>query len=168
MSVATSTSTSAVTLVYVATHFTDKMLMLLGNIIRDSGLSMTYFTSIRATLERGIKAWLISGHLRKVTLEIFNPGTETLIRRWDLDWDKCAAAEALFWVDVGDIRYHIKKSGAVSTDCGYKFLADTAPGRPNVEGWGEGKYADTSGLKQYSLGTTISGGGHGSRTTVWK
>jgi HORMA domain-containing protein len=165
---ASATSTSVVTLVYVATHFTDKMLLLLGNIIRESGLSMTYFTSNRATLERGIKTWLLSGHLRKVTLEVFKPGTQTLIQRWDLDWDKCDAAETLFWVDVVDIRYHIKKTGVIPSTCGYNFLVDTAPGHPAVAGWGTGTYADTSGLKQYSLGTTISGGGYGSRTTYYK
>ncbi len=162
------TSTSATTFTHVTTYFADKMLMLLGNIIRDSGLSMSHFTSNRETLERGLKAWLQSGHLRKVTLEIYHPGTTSLIRRWDLDWDKCETAEAAFYVDVEDIKYHMRKLGVISTSCGYEFIVDTKPGKPAVSGWSTANYADTTGLKLFSLGTTISGGSYGSRTSYWK
>jgi hypothetical protein len=167
MSTATATGTAATTFTHVTTYFADKMLMLLGNIIRDSGLSMTHFASNRAVLELGLKTWLQSGHLRKVTLEIFTPNA-SLIRRWDLDWDKCNAAETGFWVDVADIKYHLAKAGVVPTNCTYRFLTDTKPGRPAVHGWQDSSYSDTSGLKQFSLGTTISGGSYGSRTSYWK
>jgi hypothetical protein len=164
----TATATAATTFTHVTKYFADKMLMLLGNIIRDSGLSMTQFTSIRSVLELGIKAWLQSGHLRKVTLQIFKPGTTTLVRRWDLDWDKCDAAESGFWVDIADIKYHLAKAGVVPADCTYNFLVDTKPEEPSVPGWGKGSYADTTGLKQFSLGTTVSAGGYGSQTSYWK
>src|SRR4051812_45453634 len=113
----TATATATTTFTHVTNYFADKMLMLLGNIIRDSGLSMTQFTSVRSVLEQGIKTWLQSGHLRKVTLEIFKPGSTTLVRRWDLDWDKCDAAESGFWVDIADIKYHLAKAGVVTTHC---------------------------------------------------
>lgn len=164
----TGTATVTTTFTHVTTYFADKMLMLLGNIIRDSGLSMTQFTSIRSVLELGIKTWLESDHLRSVTLEIFKPDTTTLIRRWDLDWDKCDIAESGFWVDIRDIKYHLAKAGVLAADCTYSFLVDTKPGRPTVPGWGTGKYADTGGLKQFCLGTTVSAGGYGSRTSYWK
>jgi len=163
---ATATLTS--TFSHVVTHFSDKMLMLLGNIIRDSGLSMEKFIEDRSILELGLKTWLQSGHLRKVTLEIFKPGTRDLIRRWDLDWDKCDAAETGFWVDIADIKYHLKKAGVMASDCPYRFLVDNKDGRPDVPNFTKTEYADTTGLKQYSLGTTISGGSYGSRTSYWK
>jgi len=162
------TATLSSTFSHVVTHFSDKMLMLLGNIIRDSGLSMTKFSDERSILERGLKTWLQSGHLRKVTLEIFKPGTRDLIRRWDLEWDKCEAAETGFWVDIADIKYHLRKAGVISADCPYRFLVDTEPGEPAVAGFTTAPYSDTTGLKQYSLGTTISGGSYGSRTSYWK
>lgn len=164
----TGTSTTPATFTNVTTYFADKMLMLLGNIIRDSGLSMTHFTGKRAVLELGIKSWLESGHLKKVTLEIYKPGSTTLIQRWDLDWDKCTAAEAGFWVDVADIKYHLAKAGVVPSTCSYQFIVDTKPGHPAVPGWGTGNYAATTGLKQFSVGVTISGEGHGSRTSYWR
>jgi len=164
----TATATSATTFTHVTTYFADKMLMLLGNIIRDSGLEMAHFSNSRAILERGIKTWLQSGHLRKVTLEIFMPGTASLIRRWDLDWDKCDTAETGFYVDVADIKYHMKKAGVIPASCPYKFIVDTKPEKPTVSGWGTTNYADTTGLKLFSLGTTISGGSYGSRTSYWK
>src|SRR5262245_47268055 len=113
----TATATSTTTFTHVTTYFADKMLMLIGNIIRDSGLSMRPCESSRSTLEQGLKTWLQSGHLVKVTLEIFKPGTTTLIRRWDLDWNKCDAAEAGFWVDIADIKYHLAKAGVVPSSC---------------------------------------------------
>ena len=164
----TATATLTTSFVQVVTHFTDKMLMLLGNIIRDSGLSMSKFTNDRSILERGLKTWLASGHLRTVTLEIFKPGTRELIRRWDLEWDKCEAAEIGFWVDVADIKYHLRKSGVLASDCPYRFIVDTVPGEPHVDGFSSTTYSDTSGLKQYSIGTTISGGSYGTRTSYWK
>lgn len=164
----TATATYTTSFTHVVTHFSDKMLMLLGNIIRDSGLSMSTFSSERSTLERGLKTWLQSGHLRKVTLEIFKPNTRELIRRWDLEWDKCEAAEIGFWVDVADIKYHLKKSGYLSTDCPYRFVVDNRPGRPDVDGFSSTEFSDTTGLKQYSLGATITGGGYGSQTSYWK
>lgn len=113
----TATATVTTTFTHVTTYFSDKMLLLLGNIIRDSGLNMTSFSSIRPTLELGIRTWLQSGHLNKVTLEIFKPGTTSLLRRWDLEWDKCPAAEAGFWVDVSDIKYHMQKAGIIAATC---------------------------------------------------
>lgn len=168
MSTATGTSTNPTTFTHVTTFFADKMLLLLGNIIRDSGLDMAHFASSRKNLEHGIKVWLESGHLRKVTLEIFKPGTKTLIRRWDLDWDKCDAAESGFWVDIIDIKYHLKKQGVIAADCPYRFLIDNKPGRPSIPGWSTTEYTSTGSLKLYSLGTTISAGGNGSRTSYWK
>jgi len=164
----TATATVTTTFTHVTTYFADKMLMLVGNIIRDSGLSMGHFASSRSILEQGLKTWLQSGHLLKVTLEIFRPGTTTLIRRWDLDWNKCDAAESGFWVDIADIKYHMAKAGVVPSNCGYKFIVHTRPGEPFVAGWSQTSYADTSGLKEFSLGTTISGGSYGSRTSYWK
>ena len=164
----TGTSTTTGTFTHVTTYFADKMLMLLGNIIRDSGLSMSHFTSNRATLELGLKTWIQSGHLLKLTLEIFKPGTTSLIRRWDLDWDKCDNAEAGFWVDVADIKYHMAKLGVIPAACDYNFIVDRRPGWAPVDGWVIASYADTTGLKQFSLGTTISAGGYGSRTFYWK
>jgi len=165
---ATSTGTSAATFTNVTTYFADKMLLLLGNIIRDSGLDMANFSCRRGEIEKGIKTWIQSGHLRKVTLEIFKPGTKTLLRRWDLDWDKCDAAESGFWVDVADIRYHLKKSGVIAKDCPYGFLFDCKPGYKPLPGWTRVHYADTTGLTLHSLGTTISAGGYGSRAAYWR
>ncbi len=164
----TGTATSVTTFTHVTTYFADKMLMLLGNIIRDSGLSMSNFSSQRAELENGIKVWLQSNHLNKVTLEIFKPGTSTLIRRWDLEWDKCNTAEAVFWVDIADIKYHMAKLGVIAGDCSYSILVDRKPGFQELPGWGVGKYADTSALKQFSLGAAISAGGNVARATYWK
>lgn len=164
----TGTATSASTFTHVTTYFADKMVMLLGNIIRDSGLDMADFSSTRNSLEQGIKIWLQSGHLKKVTLEIFKPGTTTLIRRWDLEWDKCDTAEAGFWVDIADIKYHMAKLGVIAKNCGYRILVDRKPGYQVLDGWGFASFADTSALKQFSLGATISAGGNVARAAYWK
>jgi hypothetical protein len=168
MSTTAASGTSVASFTQVTKFFADKMMMLLGNIVRDSGLDMATFTANRTALERGLKTWLQSGHLISISLEIFAPGTTTLVRRWDLDWDKCDAAEAVFWADVVDIKYHLGKLGVHPSNYWYRFIVDRKPGFPAVEGWSKAEFADTSKLKKHCIGTTISAGGHGSRATYWK
>jgi L-alanine-DL-glutamate epimerase-like enolase superfamily enzyme len=35
-------------------------------------------------LERGVKTWLDTGHLKELVREVYDPGTDGLVGRWDL------------------------------------------------------------------------------------
>lgn len=73
------------TYAHTVTYVTDKLLLCLKDIIRESGLSPAKMTQEWATLERGISAWIGTKHLEKIVLEIFNPTTSALVSRWDLE-----------------------------------------------------------------------------------
>src|SRR6185295_7523134 len=83
--------------VYVA----DNILKSLKDIIRLSGLDPANLVGDWAVLLRGISTWIESRHLETVTLEIFDPKTDALIKRWDIavvyTWDISAGT---FWTDT--------------------------------------------------------------------
>jgi len=164
MSVATVTTTYT----HVVSYLTDKLILSLGNIIRDSGLDMQRFADQREAYERGIKAWLASGHLEKVILEVHDPATSALVKRWDFELYVDGDGELGFWFDPDDIKYHLLKSGKVPSKCGYAVIVDTKPGRPDVEGWSRCTLRDTGHLRQFCLGTTISASTTGTRTSYWR
>jgi Bacterial HORMA domain 2 len=161
-------STTVYTHVNVAAYITDKMLLSLGNIIRDSGLNMQKFVNQRDNCEIGIKTWLASGHLEKVILEVFDPLTNALVKRWDFHLYVDGDDELGFWFDPDDIRYHLLKAGKVPSKCGYTIVVVTKPGRPNIPGWSRCDLRDTSRLRQFCLGTTISADKTGTRTSYWR
>jgi hypothetical protein len=161
-------STTTTTRSHVATYLTDKMLLSLGNIIRDSGLNMQSFVNSRSTYEAGVKTWLNSGHLEKVILEIFDASTSSLVKRWDFDFFTDGNGELGFWFDPGDISYHLAKAGKSPSQCSYTIVVTTKPNRPDVAGWSSCNLRDTANLRQFCLGTTISASNMGARTSYWK
>ncbi len=165
MSVSTSTATHA----HVANHITDKMVLSLGNILRDSGLDMQRFSDQRETYQNGIKAWVASGHLEKVVLEIYDPVTNVLVPpRWDFELCVDGKGELGFWFDPNDIKYHLEKAGKPPAKCSYSVIVVNKPGRPDVTGWGACDFRNTNGLKQFCLGTTIAAGNTDVKTSYWK
>src|SRR5260370_316456 len=138
--------TTSTTHTHVITYLTEMMLYSLGNIIRDSGLDMERFADNRVNYERGIKEWLTSGHLEKVILEVFDPATAALVRRWDFELEVDGDGDLGFWFDGADIRYHLLKSGKIPSKCGYALIVATKPGRPDVAGWTPCTLRDTGQL----------------------
>ncbi|HEX04708.1 MAG TPA: HORMA domain containing protein, partial [Bacteroidetes bacterium] len=67
------------------TYVADNMLKSLKDIIRLSGMDPSKLVGDWGVLLRGISRWIESQHLEVVTLEIFDPHTDELIRRWDID-----------------------------------------------------------------------------------
>lgn len=163
-----STFVTTPTYTHTVVHLTDKLLTSFSNIIRDSGLDMGRFSRTRDSLEEGIKAWLESGHLEYVVLEIYEPGTNRLIRLWKFEVYTDGSGDQGFWFDGADIRYHLQKAGAVPSICNYEVKVHTKPNRPAVSGWTSCSFRDASKLRQYSLGTTISVGSTGARTSYYR
>lgn len=153
--------------VQVCAYATDKMLLSLGNIIRDSGLPMGTFVNNREVYERGIKTWLLSGHFEVLMLEIYNPPNDQLIRRWDFDWSPNGDGELGLWANPEEIRYHLLKSGKIPSQCTYVVKVHTKPNEPHVDGWTKCTLRSTSHLSQHSLGTTIGASSYRSRTAYW-
>lgn len=94
--------------VYVA----DNILKSLKDIIREVGLDPSKADGDYETNMRALRAWLSSQDLRQVNLEIFDPATDALITRWDLDiaygW---SADDGSFWTDTDQFEVRDPQGG---------------------------------------------------------
>lgn len=151
------------------TYVADNILKSLKDIIRESGLDPTDFVNDTEVNKRGITTWLESGHLESITLEIYNPRTDKLIKRWDIevryDWD---SGDATFWTDTDQIKMAILKAGIAPSSAKYALKVHNKPGRPSVDGWSSCSYRSTEGMVRQSLGSTIEHNGLGASASYWR
>lgn len=157
------------TYAHSVTYVSDNILKSLKDIIVSSGLNPTKLVDDRDVLHRGISAWLKSGHLKQVTLEIFDPATDKLIVRWDLDIVYgYGSDDGNFWTDTSQLRYHILKAGLAPSQASYRVLVNNDTGRPDVDGWSSCSARSTEGFVRQSLGSTISHNGLGAGAAYWR
>ncbi|MEA3015197.1 MAG: hypothetical protein QOD42_3742 [Sphingomonadales bacterium] len=151
------------------TYVADNILKSLKDIIRLSGLDPSKLVGSWESNMRAVRTWLESGHLRTVVLEIYDPRTDALVTRWDVDivytW---ASGDGSFWTDTDQLRYAIKKAGLVPAAASYRLLMDNKPGRPDVSGWTTSSYRSTDGMVRQSLGSTIEHSGLGASAAYWR
>lgn len=161
------TSTFVISYAYTVTYVTTKMLHLLSNIIRDIGLDPSKFTKDWNTYEDGISTWLASRHLQRVTLEVYDPRTNGLVTRWDIEVIYSSVGDGNLWVDAAAVRYAIAKAGLVPSSCLYDIKLKTHPGAPSVVGWSDCSFRSTDGFQRYSVGATVGGSGLSAQTAYW-
>jgi hypothetical protein len=149
------------------TYVTEKLILSIKQIIVNSGLSPAKMTQQWRSLEQAISTWISSKHLQQVYLEIFDPVTQKLICRWDLDIIYGYGGDGDFWADTEAIKYHIAKAGAIPATCEYRICVDNAPGAPTISGWTTVTLYSTEGLSRYSIGATIGSSGLGAGLAYW-
>jgi len=144
------------------TYVTDNVLKSLKDVIRLSGLSPENLVNTWDSKHRAIKTWIESQHLERVELEIYNPASNALILRWDLDivyqWSN---GDGSFYTDTEQLKYAIKKSGVAPENARYEVILKTKTGRPDVVGWGPCSSRSTEGMVRQSLGSTVEHSGLG-------
>lgn len=151
------------------TYVADNILKSIKDIIRLSGLDPEQFSSDWASNLLAIKTWLNSGHLERVILEVYDPISDGLIIRWDVDvvytW---AAGVGSFWTDTDQLKYAIRKAGVTPSQARYSLLLQNKPGRPDIQDWGPASYRSTDGMVKQSLGTTVEHSGLGANSGYWR
>ena len=151
------------------TYVADNILKSLKDIIRLSGLDPAKLVNSWESNMRALRAWLDSGHLQRVVLEIYHPETDALITRWDVDvvysW---SSGDGSFWTDTEQLKYHILKAGVAPSAAVYRLLMDHKDGRPDVEGWSKSSYRSTDGMVRQSLGSTVEHSGLGASAAYWR
>src|SRR5262245_29078533 len=130
-----STLVSVNTYTHSVSYITDKMLLSLKEIIRDSGLSPEKLTTEWSVLQRGLSIWLGSQHLEAVHLQVYVPTTSNLVGRWDFEIYYGSVGDGAMWVNTEDIRYHMRKAGYWPSLCEYRVVTTTKAGRSPVTGW---------------------------------
>lgn len=167
------TSVRVNTSTYAATHVATNMLRCIKQIVRESGLSTIKMQSQWSVLEAGVTAWLRSGHLTSLILEVYDPSKSAdadLVGRFDfkIDYGYYGDGEGDLWLDPDTVAYAIRKNGSYPAKCDYRLVADTAPGYPAVEGWSTTALRSTAGFTRHSVGTTIGGGSIGAGLSYYR
>lgn len=162
-----STATFVISYAYTVTHVTTKIMHILSNIIRDIGLDPAKFTRDWGVYEFGISTWLASRHLQRVTVEVYNPTTNDLVTRWDMDVVYSSVGDGNLWFDAAAVRYAIAKAGLAPSSCLYDIKLKTLSDRPYVAGWEDCSFRSTDGLNRYAVGATIGGNGLSTETAYW-
>lgn len=162
------TSVAVNTYTHSVTYLADNILKSLKDIIRESGLDPFNFTSDWESNKRAMTTWLESQDLQRVVLEIFNPVTDVLVIRWDIDIAYDWSGNGQFWTDTAQLKYHLKKAGVVPSTTKYKLMMETKPGRPAVSDWGTGYYRSTDGMVRQTLGSTVEHSGLAANAGYWR
>lgn len=160
------TNVAVNTYTHSVTYVADNILKSLKDIIRLVGLDPTEFVGDWELHMRGVQTWLNTGDLETVKLEIYNPKTDALILRWDIDiaygW---SGGDGSFWTDTEQLKYAIRKAGLVPSEARYRLLLKNKPSRPDVAGWSKASGRSTEGMVRQSLGTTVEHSGLGASTS---
>ncbi len=151
------------------TYVSDNILKSFKEIIRLSGLDPAHLASEWEVLLKGITTWISSSHLEKVILEIYNPKSNALVIRWDIEisytW---SSDDGNFWTDTEQLKYAIKKNGLIPSEAKYRLLISNKTGAPSVPGWSSTSLRSTQNMIQQSLGSTIQHNGLGANTSYWR
>lgn len=162
------TNVGVLTYTHSITYVTDKLLGSLQLIVRESGLDPGKIASDWKVLQAGLSTWLSTRHLRHLVLEVYDPSNSALVGRWDFEINYDQAGDGTLSLDTDQIKYTIQKSGRWPSKCDYRIVADNAPGRPDVVGWGTTTFRSTDGFTQHMIGTTINGSDITTGTSYWK
>lgn len=159
-------NTYTVSVTYVA----DNILKTLKDIIVGSGLDPSALAGSWESKMLALKTWLGSGHLTKVVLEIYNPVTDALIKRFDLEivYSWAGGDGGGFWTDTDQIRYALKKAGVTPSTAKYSILLEHKSGADPVPGWSSRDYRSTAGFVRQSIGGTIDHNGLGASGAYWR
>jgi len=162
-------NTHAYSTVYVASN----LLRGIKQIVRLSGLSTSGLVANWDVLEDGCATWVRTGHLRKLILEVYDPswsGGSDLVGRFDftIDYSYYADGTGELWMDPDTIAWTVRKNGSYPPACRYRVVADTDPGRPDVDGWSSTTLRSTSGLVRQVAGTATGGGRLGAELSYYR
>lgn len=162
------TSVAVNTYTHSVTYLADNILRSLKDIIRLSGLNPENLISNWSSNKRALSTWLESGDLKRVILEFFDPVTDELVTRWDIDIEYNWNGDGTFWTDTDQLRYHIKKAGLVPGTAKYDLILTVKPGTPDVAGWTDVSVRSTSGMVRQCLGSTIEHSGLAANSAYWR
>lgn len=167
------TSVRVNTVAHSTVHVASNMLRGVKQIVSESGLSTASLVGSWDVLENGCATWLGTRHLRALVLEVYDPSRpdgRDLVGRFDFDIDYSyyADGDGELWADPDTIAWTVRKNGSYPGSCRYRVLADTAPGRPDVDGWSRAAYRSTDGFVRQTAGTATGGGGLGAQLSYYR
>lgn len=165
-----STSVRVSTTTHATTHVATNMLRSIKQIILGCGLDPSHLADRWEVLERGVATWLSSRDLKALVLEVYERSSDKLVGRFDftIDYGYYPNGDGDLWLDPDTVTFAIRRAGLYVSSCSYRFVADTRPGRPDVDGWSSTNFRSTDGMTRQSLGTAVGGGSLGAGLDFWR
>ena len=149
----------------------DNMRNALRDVIRENGLSPQYLMEEwDRWVQKAIKSWAGSGHLRTIVIEFYKPGASTASARWDFPVEYTSSGvDDDMWLDKAYLRQLIAKAAKPSSDCVYRIVLTHASNPPAVPGTSLSSVAflSTGQLSARSAGTIIATGHLTASATYW-
>ncbi|QSR22032.1 hypothetical protein [Hyphomonas sp. KY3] len=153
-----SVSTSTYTRTHTAAFVSDKLRALLRRLVRDYGFNPEkLLNSWTDWVDEAARTWLVSGHLEKVVIEFYKPGSDYAEARWDfpIAYDGDADDQDL-WVDYAFFENSIAKGKRPPSGCTYRILLVPGYGAPNVPGLSTVQLKSVTHLTARTQGTVMS------------
>jgi hypothetical protein len=168
-----SSQTHAFARVFAHTHnvvfLSDNLRNTLREVIRENGISPDKLMQDWGTVEQGIKTWLHSGHLNNIVVEFFRPGATVSSARWEFPVGYAGTGvHDDMWLDKNYLRQLIAKSARPASNCTYRVVLCTDPGRADVAGFTDCSFLSTGNLAARQAGTVIATGNMTVAVTYWK
>jgi hypothetical protein len=137
----------------------DYLRLALREVIWENGLNPNKLVQDWETVERGIDTWLRSGHLKRIVIEFYKPGTSQASARWEFPIVYSGSGvDDDMWLDNAYLRRLIAKSARPTVDCTYRVILSTAPEAPHVNGFADCNFLSTDRLIARQAGTVIATG----------
>jgi hypothetical protein len=139
------------------TFLSDNLRNALRDVIKEYGLDPNNLVQDWRVIERGIKSWLESGHLKSVVVEFYRPGSSSASARWDFPtgYDGSGVDDDM-WLDKAYLRQLIAKSARPSIDCVYRITLTVKANAPDVDGFSDTSFLSTGNLTARNAGTVIA------------
>jgi Bacterial HORMA domain 2 len=149
--------TQGYTRTHSITFLSDNLRNTLREVIHAYGISPDRLMQDWLTIERGIKRWLETGHLKSVVVEFYKPGSSVASARWDFPAGyEGSGADDDMWRDKAYLRQLIAKSARPTLDCIYRITLSVKAGAPDVAGFSDTTFLSTGSLAAREAGTVIA------------
>jgi hypothetical protein len=135
----------------------DKLRNFLKLLVRHYGLNPQRVVDAWSDwVDRAVRTWLESGHLRAVILEFYHPDSTRAVARWDfpIHYDGNGVDE--MWVDRLFYEESFAKAKRPPSGSSYRIVLQVSPGEPAVDGVGDTNLRSVAGLVARDVGTIIA------------
>ena len=151
-------STYAYSRTHTSVYVSDKMRKLMTILVREYGLDPAEVANAWSRwVDRAVRTWLESGHLRTIIIEFYWPGLNNAEARWDfpIRYDGAAVDDDM-WVDRVFLQESLAKAAVPPAGCSYRIVLETALGSPYVHGVSSTELLSVGGLSSREIGTVIA------------
>ncbi|MBI1744517.1 hypothetical protein HYR54_15830 [Candidatus Acetothermia bacterium] len=112
----------------------------------------------RDSIEKVLKTWITSRHLKAVFLEVYHPGSNQCVARFDLVYSydpTCSNEAGGYTIKMDSIDEVVKQLKSKVQGAIYRIIVDLAENAPQVPGWTPTQPLSTDGLTKESIGNVF-------------